>query len=320
MFISICIPSYNRGHRAKILVEKLLSVNIPYDYEVILSNNGSTKNVEGYHEIEKIQDGRLKINTFDTNQQYYGNFNKVIKMAKGDIAIVLSDEDYLVEENIEYYVKLFEENVRVAVIRSGVESGEDNHLYKMGKEAVSNFFLEWNYISGTIYNRHIVTDEVIDKLYNEFTEKNIGYFYYPHLFVDAYCALNGNVIEASKPLTIKGKDEMDTMHGKGIESSILVYGTYESRISQAEGYVELVKKVNASDGIKLQMFVMICQKTFLLISLVKDKYIKMGVNWEDIMNNMCNELIKMIDETENESIIKEKDLISDYIKEYSKCF
>ncbi|MDD5828407.1 MAG: glycosyltransferase [Lachnospira sp.] len=320
MFISICIPSYNRGHRAKALVEKLLSMKIPYDYEVILSNNGSTKNVEGYHEIEKIRDSRLKINTFDTNQQYYGNFNKVLKMAKGDIAIVLSDEDYIVEENIEYYVKLFEENVRVAAIRSGVGNGEDSNLYKMGKEAISHFFLMWNYISGAVYNRNIVTDEVIDKLYNDFTEKNIGYFYYPHLFVDAYCALKGNVIVAAKPLTIKGMDEMDTVYADGKKSDIIIYGTYESRKSQAEGYVELVKKVNASDGIKMQMYVMLCQKTIFLMSLVKDKYIKMGANWEDIMNNMCNELIKMIDETDNESIIKEKDLISDYIREYSKYF
>lgn len=232
MFISICIPSYNRGHRAKVLVENLLAMNISYDYEVILSNNGSTKNTEGYKELEKIKDDILRINTFDTNMQYYGNFNKVLKMAKGDIAIVLSDADYLVEENIEYYVKLFEENVRVAAIRSGVGDNDEAHLFRIGKAAVSNYFLMWNYISGTIYNRHIVTDEVIDNLYNEFTEKNIGYFYYPHLFVDAYCALKGNVIVAAKPLVTIGKDEMDTLHAGGGESDILIYGTYASRLRQ----------------------------------------------------------------------------------------
>ena len=46
----------------------------------------------------------------------------------------------------------------------------------------------------------------------------------------------------------------------------------------------------------------------------------MGASWNDIMNNICNELIRMIDETENESIINEKNLLSDYVKEYSKYF
>lgn len=320
MFISICIPSYNRGHRAKVLVENLLAMNISYDYEVILSNNGSTKNTEGYKELEKIKDDRLKINTFDTNHQFYGNFNTVLKMAKGDLAIVLSDEDYLVEENIEYYVKLFEENVRVAAIFSGSEEDEEVTIYKMGKEAISKSFLLCNYISGAVYNRHIVTDEVIDKLYYEFTENNKGYYYYPHLFVNTYCALNGNVILSTRPLTVKGKDENDAAHGEGKEEGILLYGTYEARISQAEGYVELVKKVNASNGIKMQMFIMLCQKTLFLLSLVKDKYIKMDESWENIRNNACVELIEMIDKTDNEAIIHEKALISDYIIECSKCF
>lgn len=50
MLLSVCIPSYNRGQRAYLLVNKLLEYKWKIDgvkLEVILSNNGSDKNVEG---------------------------------------------------------------------------------------------------------------------------------------------------------------------------------------------------------------------------------------------------------------------------------
>ena len=58
MLFSICIPSYNRGHRAVRLVRKLLAM--PYsehEIEIICSNNGSDKYKKEYQEIKERING-----------------------------------------------------------------------------------------------------------------------------------------------------------------------------------------------------------------------------------------------------------------------
>lgn len=82
--LSICIPTYNRGHRALALVSELRGLLDTYDnIEIIVSNNGSNKHIEGYEAIEKMCIDRLRYHKFDENQYFWGNVNQVLKMAKG---------------------------------------------------------------------------------------------------------------------------------------------------------------------------------------------------------------------------------------------
>lgn len=68
MLFSICIPSYNRGHRAAQLVEKLLAMPFSEDrIEIIFSNNGSDKYKREYQEIKEIKDKRFRYYEFEGN-------------------------------------------------------------------------------------------------------------------------------------------------------------------------------------------------------------------------------------------------------------
>ena len=61
MLLSICIPSYNRGHKAVCLVKHCLNMGYEKgEIEIICSNNGSEKNVEGYQERKELEDERFR--------------------------------------------------------------------------------------------------------------------------------------------------------------------------------------------------------------------------------------------------------------------
>ncbi len=75
----------------------------PYDMEVevVVSNNGSTKDTEGYQEISEMDDARIKYHEFSENQGYATNVIKVLEMAGGDYAVIASDEDFIILEHLQ---------------------------------------------------------------------------------------------------------------------------------------------------------------------------------------------------------------------------
>ena len=98
VFLSICIPTYNRGHMLIENVREMLRLQYDAEIEIV---DGSTENVEGYYEVEAIADSRLKCMRFDKNQGYASNVLNVLKMASGQFAILTSDENALILENVE---------------------------------------------------------------------------------------------------------------------------------------------------------------------------------------------------------------------------
>ena len=57
-FLSIAMPSYNRGEFAIKGVHNLLKTEFDSEIEIMISNNASVNNTEGYEEIAKIKDSR----------------------------------------------------------------------------------------------------------------------------------------------------------------------------------------------------------------------------------------------------------------------
>lgn len=303
MLFSICIPSYNRGHRAVRLVRDLLA--LPYDedrIEIIFSNNGSEKYKKEYKEIKGISDKRLKYHEFETNQGFAKNVNQVIKMSRGDFCMLLSDEDDILMENLDNYMDFLDMHPELGLVKSCTSltySDLKTQYVSNRGEAVDQFYLMGNYISGTIYNRRIISNELIQD-YEKRYQKNEAYFYYVHLFLDAYALLHGNYCSSDLLLIEEGipADHFDT----GLYSpdpTVPVFGTYESRIEQMHGFLQQVRDLEAEPAIVFQMLVRVMERVAEWVNIQKDKYISHGDDWGEIMALLAEQMRREIKFTES---------------------
>lgn len=310
MLLSICIPSYNRGQRAYSLVNKLLEYEWKIDgvkLEVILSNNGSDKNVEGYEKLKNINDGRFHYYEFEQNMRFWRNYNEVIMKSNGDWCLLLSDEDELILDNIEPYINIIKNNLNLAIIKCG---GDDypyeNEKYAIqGREAVEEFFLIDNYLSGVMYNRKIVNNELIKMLADKYSNSNEAYYFYPHMFVDLYALIRGDFFRSNVKLGKKGKSIDDQEKSNSQIFDMSAYSTIESRLKQYSGFLKLVNDIDAKEGIK-----------FLCYKKVIDKYIFLEQLYKiTLRNNICNYMVNELDKTNVPSVNAQKSDFSMYIEE-----
>ena len=99
MKISICIPQYNRINyllRSLAIIERQTYPNI----EISISDDCSTDNT--VDEIRKLIPKYKFPIVFDKNEQNLGydrNYRKCIEMASGDYALVIGNDDSLVNDN-----------------------------------------------------------------------------------------------------------------------------------------------------------------------------------------------------------------------------
>lgn len=318
MLLSICIPSYNRGHRALALVKELLLLPYGNDLEIICSNNGSDKNVEGYEQLRELKDDRFVYHEFTENQGFVGNVNQVIRMSRGEFCLLLSDEDKIVASNLDYYLRVMKEFPELGMIKakSNVFYNWLKNAYETaGKNALEAFYMNGNYMSGVIYNRKIITDAVVDQYETKY-QKNEAYCYYPHMFYEAYALVYSDFFSGESWLIDEGKAEDDLVVAeKGPDLHVAEYGTYEKRMVQMHGFVEQIRDIETAAGIKFQMFIMLCKKTSFLIKLNKEKYEDNGYDWNQIMGKVADQMKKELEWVQLPLLQEEKEVICEFIDE-----
>lgn len=286
MKISICIPTYNRGHRALECVQNLLKLDYDRDkLEIVVSDNGSDKNTEGYKTISGMEDDRLIYHHFDENMGFLCNLNQVIRMSSGDYCMILSDEDSVDPIVFDYYYDQIRVHPDVHIIRPSSDEQYGTMLPQYAvsdKDAIDAFFCEGNYISGTFFDRSLLTDELVNRYYETYAG-NRAYQDYPHLFYGAALLIHGGYYCDQYVLIHEGKGEDDSTYDPDATVLIQHYGTYEKRIEQMEGFVELINNLDTNDARKFQMLQVLCIKTSYLIDIVKQRYLAMGTDWDEII-------------------------------------
>ena len=295
--LSICIPSHNRGHRALALVRSLLAmdrISSKDDIEIIVSDNGSTDHTEEYTVLRDISDSHLRYEKTVENLEFNGNYCKIIKMSQGQYCLLVSDEDSINEAPLTNLIGFLEFNRNIGMIKSKTSYHYDyitSGYAKAGTEALKSFYLMGNYISGTIYNRDYVTDDLIDGLRKLYGEDG-GYYYYPHLFVEGYILNLADLYYFGECLIVEGDDEGDIPLTQN--ESVRLFASWESRTKQLAGYLKLVRDLRIDDDRKQLMFMMAVCKTISLIHLVKDKYINAGEDWISVCEAAGNAILQIV--------------------------
>lgn len=264
------------------------------DIEIIVSNNGSKDNASGYEQIRDLCDTHVVYNRFDENRQFYGNYNAVVKLAKGHYCLLVSDEDIINENILIDLLCILEDYPDLGIIKAKTSIQYSNYqsgYAKAGFDALKEFFMQGNYISGTVYNRDYVTDELIDGLCRLYEEEE-AYRYYPHLFVEGVALNVADFYFFDKCLITEGKEEGDKTTDDNTD--ILPFSTWESRICQLSGLLKFIGMTGTDNERRELMFRIAVWKTIWLIRLVRDDYIRSGAAWNAIYESSAKAILQEV--------------------------
>ncbi len=128
-FISVAIPAYKDAFLAE-CIESVLAQTYT-NYEIVVVNDASPYDLDSI--IEKYEDKRIR---YYKNEKNYGavdvvkNWNRCLDLAKGDYIICMGDDDMLMSNCLEDYVKLMAKYPGLGVYHSWSEVIDENSEFK----------------------------------------------------------------------------------------------------------------------------------------------------------------------------------------------
>ncbi len=308
VLLTIGIPSYNRGHRALQAIEHLSGCIYDSEVEFLVSNNDSKENTQGYQKIKDMAKDDCRIKYYDVEPNYgkpgfFRNFKNVLNKANGKYCLFVSDEDLVILENLHIYLSLMRDNTDTAlIIASGTGTlgcrDKDAHFVK-GAQAQARGFLDSNYISGSIYNKHLFVKAQAQKWLDEKnTGTNLTFNLYPQMFLDVFILQYGDLIKCKEPLIVVDEDlgEKTSLKYSERVPGINEYSVYDSRLVQHKDWCELAKEM-AGDDIELliEFNQRIIGKTVPLINIVKDDQIAAGIDWDVVTKETVETVMQCFD-------------------------
>ena len=320
VFLTIGIPSYNRGKILLENVKQLLNLEYDAEIEIVVSNNGSKIEADYYDQISKINDSRLVYTSFEANQGYASNVLNVMTHASGHFLVMCSDEDFLVLDKLSGFIQFLFENLQMAMsYTGGYGSNFENgtiQMYPAGIQAIE-CAVNSNYLTGLVFNNSIISKyKIIEKV-----QQNRGDLfveYYVHSVIATIIAQYGDVWK--NPICL-WESKYEKQSEEDGSKSLLSYMKYESRVEQMESAIKFMLnelKLNLEEQIQVVLERIV--KTYYLLYLAYLYY------WEESSklkkwDNVCTELFieaeQIIDKiVKGEDNKKIKKIVKDYFIMY----
>ncbi len=294
IFVSLCIPTYNRGNKALKNVLNTLELKYDSEIELIVSENGSTAYTEEYDKIAEIEDSRLVYWRFDENQGFTENVKHVIEMARGKFAVLMSDEDTIILDRFDQFMSfLYNHQNLGAAYNEGLGdnfAGNKQAVYEPGTESAM-YALNCNYLTGTTINTEWMRrNNVLSRF--EAAEQNLFIVSYIHAVIASMCC-------EKAPFAYTGMVLFDGREPfiRGDEDQLKVYMSVESRLEQqinALYFVYEVLNVENKDMILIERML----KTYSLLETLfvhktgaaREKYA-----WPEVIIDLYNSDVEILD-------------------------
>lgn len=243
-FLSICIPTYNRGKLALKSIKTALTSDYDAEIEFIVCDNGSTEGAQEYKEIENMKDSRLRYYRSPQNRGYQNNILNCLQKAKGKFVLFISDEDSIIPENIGTalnWLSNHREGVGACIFSgSGTEEWavHKEKVFEPGPDAVIRAYY-MNYVTGCCFNLDSIKERDLFRSAKEI-ENNFYYRIYTHCALGVILALQFKVVDSNIVLWHFGEERAQS-DDWGREGVIRKSETPESRSLQSVDAVKLVK-------------------------------------------------------------------------------
>jgi len=168
--VSIIIPTYNRAHFLRSSLESALAQDYR-NLEIIISDNASSDNTSEVI-TNYLGDKRIKYFRNDTNIGMYPNQRKALyEYATGDWAIMLDDDDYLLDRSyITRAMKLIEHDKDIVLIHANCRTLQEGsgHYKDTNKQLPDVVDGKWMFIN---YKYSVIGKNNYDKLTVLFNRK-----------------------------------------------------------------------------------------------------------------------------------------------------
>lgn len=252
ILLSICIPTYNRAEiLSKTLNHIIQSPN--KEIEIIISDNASSDST--ITSVKNINDPRIKYFRNNKNLGFDFNLLKAIEKANGKFVFLLSDEDYINLEVIDWILNIVRKNINISQILGKI--GIIGNRYKTilyeyeckdqilgsGYNSLTKLFFQHGYLSGIILRKRTLNlNSAI---------KYVGSIYM-HQILMAQAMVNGSTLCTSK---------------------IVCYQNYKSDINAKRDLNMTKKKTiskNRSPFNPLSRFIQMQYKRYLIYELLRD--------------------------------------------------
>ena len=271
--LTICIPTWNRGPAALRQVLKTLPFLQP-DWEILVLDNGSNLYPEEYKEIETKSklDSSLRYIKNERNLGFPGNFLACFELTNAAYIQILSDEDFSHPPVVLEALKVLKENPLLGALRGSIGSLPDQNprnrniypdrFLKGGDDALCEFSLTTNYLSGMIYNRTLLVSLGLPNRVELALADNVACVTYPHLYLDILVASACDVATVSEIVCFEGPEMREPETLKQLAQG----GAYSfsARLDQFIGFRDLFREI--CDGKQLGLLI------FLYLRLVSKYY------------------------------------------------
>lgn len=305
VFLSICVPTYNRGELALKSTKTALISDFDAEIEVIVCDNGSTVKAREYREIETIRDSRLRYYRSLQNGGFSYNVLNCLQRANGKFALLISDEDSVVPENMETALNWLSNHLEdVGACIFGGNGTEEwvihqEKVFEPGVDAVIRAF-HMNYITGCCFNLERIKE--LD-LFRRAIEVAENYYFktYTHCALSTFLAIRFRIVDSNIVLWHFGEDRAQN-DDWGLKNGIRKTITPEDRMIQSAEAVRLVKDFFSEQEL-LEIFFDRMNVCYDLLSLVYkipeySNVFKNTYSWTDICTlhyKTCRQLIQELD-------------------------
>lgn len=170
-FLSICIPSYNRPNE---IIRVLNSIKTKYDdlIEIVISENHSMKRLETRNNVlqfKKHSQLNIKYYENEENLGYDHNLRKCASLANGVWIMFVSDDDILIESNLDLFIEFLIHNDNLGYIlrRYRVQYNDyieefrysnKNEYFEPGTQSIIELFRRSVFLSGFTFRKECFND------------------------------------------------------------------------------------------------------------------------------------------------------------------
>lgn len=312
VFLSICIPSYNRGKLALQAVEAVLASQYDAEIEVVVCDNGSIADIEGYQEIEKNKDSRIRYYRFPENGGYRYNIMNCLHKAKGKFALFTSDEDIIISENLEIALEWLSNHLSdtgTCIFSSIMDDAHQwttlkEETFEPGVDAVIRAY-HTNYITGTCLNLDRIKE--LDLFQREETLlENYYNIIYTHCTLSVFLGLRFKIVNSDIVLWRYG-EVCAQSHDWGETGKIVNFSLPENRSLLMFDAIKLIKS-EVSERELLEIVENRLNTHYVMLSnlytlpKVSSSFLKM-YRWVDICVSHYKKCLRFFEELEAEGII-----------------
>ncbi|MDE9461688.1 glycosyltransferase family 2 protein [Xenorhabdus bovienii] len=263
MFLSICIPSYNRFEYLIPLLDSIYNqayAKEHHDFEVIICEDVSPQRERIISEYEKfverteVDNIRLVLN--QENLGYDKNLRNCIAQAKGKYCMIMGNDDLLNEGALLKIITALKANPEIVVATRAyawfkhnpkelcdtIRHLPNDKLFESGLEAIRFFFRRVGVISGFIVNTQKAQDIA--------TEQFDGRLYY-QMYLAGSLLTQGQGYYFSNVMTLSRDSEAPDFGNAKTERSVFTPGGYkpEGRLHMVGGLLEIAKYIEVSYNI-----------------------------------------------------------------------